>query len=246
MTIESFYYTNRSEKFRAADSSESEGRIPLKTKQKLVSEFRRAAIIDAARTVFARRGFAQGIIDEIAKEAGIAKGTVYLYFRSKTEIYNAVLDHDMKILKSGTLRRIDAAATIEEKIGAFILARIENAEARREFFRIMDSAQGNLAITRRQYREFLREPVERLAAAIEEAARRGQIRPLPAEKTAWMVADMTRGTIQRRLLEQRASPPGEDAAILFDFIWASLANGAEREPARRGVAVIRRVTGTAV
>ncbi|MGC9159169.1 MAG: TetR/AcrR family transcriptional regulator [Terracidiphilus sp.] len=214
----------------------------MKSKQKLVSEFRRAAIIDAARTVFARRGFAQGIIDEIAREAGIAKGTVYLYFRSKSEIYKAVLDQDMKALIKGTLRRIDAAATLDEKIAAFILARIENAEARREFFRIMDSAQGNLMMTRHQYREFLREPVERLAAAIEQSAGRGEIRPIAAEKAAWIVADATRGTIQRRLLEQNRPPPGEDAAFLFDFIWASLVNQEEREPSRRGAAVIERIT----
>jgi TetR/AcrR family fatty acid metabolism transcriptional regulator len=183
----------------------------MKTKQKLVSEFRRAAIVDAARTVFARRGFAQGIIDEIAREAGIAKGTVYLYFRSKSEIYKAVLDHDMKLLTKGTLRRIDAATTLKEKIAAFTLARIENAERRKEFFRIMDSAQGNLSITRGQFREFLREPVHRLASAIEDAVRRGEIRPVPAEKTAWIIADITRGTIQRRLLEQSESPPSEDS-----------------------------------
>jgi AcrR family transcriptional regulator len=196
----------------------------MKSKQKIVSEFRRTEIIDAARTVFARRGFAQGILDEIAKEAGIAKGTVYLYFRSKTEIYKAVLDRDMKILKAGTLQRIDAAATLREKIGAFTLARIENAEERKEFFRIMDSAQGNLSLTRSQYREFLREPVLRLTAAIEDAVRRGEIFPLPAEKAAWLVADMTRGTIQRRLMGQNGGTPLQDSEFLSNFIWTALTN----------------------
>ena len=81
----------------------------MKTKQQVVSEFRRTEIVDAARTVFARRGFASGIMDEIAKEAGVAKGTLYLYFRSKTEIYKAVLDHDMRALKKNTLDRIEEA-----------------------------------------------------------------------------------------------------------------------------------------
>ena len=43
----------------------------MKSKQQVVSEFRRTEIVDAARSVFARRGFAQGIMDEIAKEAGV-------------------------------------------------------------------------------------------------------------------------------------------------------------------------------
>lgn len=64
---------------------ERKTRSAMKTKQQVVSEFRRTAIVDAARTVFARKGFARGIMDEIANEAKMAKGTVYLYFRSKKE-----------------------------------------------------------------------------------------------------------------------------------------------------------------
>ena len=195
----------------------------MKSKRKVVSEFRRAEIVDAARSVFARRGFARGIMDEIAKEAGIAKGTIYLYFRSKTEVYKAVLDRDMKALKKSTLERIDAAHGLRNKIGAFTVARIEYAEAGKEFFRIMDSEQGKIALTRSEYRDWLRQPVQRLAAAIEKAARRGEIRPVPAEKVAWIVADMTRGTIQRRLLGQSDAQPGEDSAFLLEFVWASLA-----------------------
>ena len=195
----------------------------MKTKQQVVSEFRRTEIIDAARTVFARRGFAQGIMDEIAKEAGVAKGTLYLYFRSKTEIYKAVLDHDMKALKASTLDRIDAAKSLKEKIRTFALARIERAEANKEFFRIMDSEGSALTYTRSQYRDWLREPVQRLAAAMEKAAEQGKIRQVDAEKTAWLIADMTRGTIQRRLLSQSESAPAADADFLLNFIWASLA-----------------------
>jgi len=195
----------------------------MKTKQQVVSEFRRTEIVDAARTVFARRGFAQGIMDEIAKEAGVAKGTLYLYFRSKTEIYKAVLDHDMKTLKASTLDRIDAAKSLKEKLRTFALARIERAEANKEFFRIMDSEGSALTYTRSQYRDWLREPVQRLAAAMEKAAEQGKIRQVDAEKTAWLIADMTRGTIQRRLLSQSESAPAADADFLLNFIWASLA-----------------------
>jgi AcrR family transcriptional regulator len=193
----------------------------MKTKQELVSEFRRAEIIDAARTVFARKGFSSGILDEIAREAGIAKGTVYLYFRSKQEIYKAVLDHDMAFLKNSTLQRIDAAPTLRDKIREFTLVRLENAEARREFFQIMDNASENLALTRSQYRDWLREPVRRLATALEEAVARGEIRELPARKIAWFIADMTRGTIQRRLMGRQRTP-AEDSDLLLDFIWRAL------------------------
>ena len=194
----------------------------MKTKQQVVSEFRRTEIIDAARSVFARKGFVLGIMDAIAKEAGLAKGTVYLYFRSKEEIYRAVLDHDMESLKGGTVERIDAANNLKDKIRAFTLARLENAEARKEFFRIMDTESGGLALTRSQYRRWLREPVLLLASAIEDASRRGEIRCVPSEKVAWIIADMTRGTIQRRLQGQSDTLPREDSEFLLSFIWEAL------------------------
>jgi hypothetical protein len=128
----------------------------------------------------------------------------------------------MKAVQKSTLERIDAAKGLKEKIRAFALARIENADAQKEFFQIMDSEQKNLSMTRSQYREFLRDPVLRLAAALEEAARRGEIRRMPAEKIAWFIADMTRGTIQRRLMGHGDTLP-RDTDLLLDFIWSSLA-----------------------
>jgi AcrR family transcriptional regulator len=194
----------------------------MKTKQQVVSEFRRTEIMNAARSIFARKGFARGIINEIAQEAGLAKGTVYLYFASKKDLYRAVLDYDMEFLTRATLERIDAATDLEEKIKAFVLVRLENADANREFFKIMDTEPGGISFTRSQYRNWLREPVLHLTSAIETASRQGQIRPVPAERTAWAIADMTRGAIQRRLLGAANSPPGEDAEFLVEFAWAAL------------------------
>jgi TetR/AcrR family fatty acid metabolism transcriptional regulator len=200
----------------------------MKTKRQVVSEFRCREIVDAARSVFARKGFAHGIMDAIAKEAGIAKGTIYLYFRSKKEIYRAVLGHDMEFLNKGTVERIDAAKDLKDKIRAFTLVRLENAEARKEFFRIMDTESGSLSFTRSQYRDWLREPVLRLASAIKDASERGEIGRVPAEKVAWIIADMTRGTIQRRLLGQTHSLPSEDSEFLLSFIWAALTSKSTR------------------
>jgi AcrR family transcriptional regulator len=194
----------------------------MKTKQQLVSEFRRSEILDAARKVFARKGFADGIVDDIASEAGLAKGTIYLYFRSKKDVYMALLQHDMEALKTGTVQRIHAATGTKEKIRAFVLARLENAETNREFFRISDSQQAGVSFTRSQYRDWLKEPVMHLAAAIEAAQHRGELRKTPAEKVAWAVADMARGAILRRLVGQATNSVAEEADFLVDLTWAAL------------------------
>ena len=53
---------------------------------------RRAAILDGARTVFLREGFAQGSMDAVAAEAGVGKQTIYRHFRSKEALVEALVE----------------------------------------------------------------------------------------------------------------------------------------------------------
>jgi AcrR family transcriptional regulator len=204
-----------------------------RSKQQIVTEFRRREILNAARKVFARKGFADGVVDDIAAEAGIAKGTIYLYFPSKKDIFYAVLQNDMESLKAGMLGRMDAAPSLRQKIVEFVLARLENAEANREFFRIMDTQPANLSFTRSQYREWLLEPVRHLAVAIETEAKAGEVNSIIAEKIAWAVADLSRGSIVRRLLGSRDTPLTEEAEFIADLVWASLRPASKIQPKKQ-------------
>ena len=109
---------------------------PTRSKKQVVSEFRQSEIITAARKVFAEKGYINTTVDEIAAVAALAKGTIYLYFESKEQIYNAVLANDLETLRL-TIEKIAAAGTALEKISAYINARFEYCEQRRDFFRMM-------------------------------------------------------------------------------------------------------------
>src|SRR3954462_3521583 len=56
---------------------------------------KRRAILRAAIKVFARKGYFNSKVADIAGEAGIADGTVYLYFKSKDEILHSIFDRAM-------------------------------------------------------------------------------------------------------------------------------------------------------
>jgi AcrR family transcriptional regulator len=62
---------------------------------KVVAGYRdqaRLRIADAARVVFARKGFANATMDDVAKEVGVSKGALYLYFRTKADLLIHVHD----------------------------------------------------------------------------------------------------------------------------------------------------------
>ena len=64
---------------------------------------KRGRLLAAASGVFARRGFRGATIDEIAAAAGVAKGTVYLYFASKEDLFFALFEHMTQRALAATL-----------------------------------------------------------------------------------------------------------------------------------------------
>jgi AcrR family transcriptional regulator len=195
----------------------------IKTKKQVVSEFRQSEIIEAARKVFAEKGYIAATVDEIAALAALAKGTIYVYFNSKEQIYNAVLENDLDALRTLTLEKIAAAETAREKIAAYVNARFKYCEERRDFFRIMYiEPSGSPVLSKAKAREWLREPVRQLTAAIENAIAKKQINAWPAETLAWTVADLTSGALQRRLSDMPTTTARQDADFLIKFIDAAL------------------------
>src|SRR5436305_2226328 len=68
--------------------------MPKKTDpiQTVLADARRNQILDAATNVFAEKGFHDATIRQVAKRAGIADGTIYLYFKSKDDLLLGILD----------------------------------------------------------------------------------------------------------------------------------------------------------
>ena len=62
-----------------------------KQKKELITEYRRKQILDAALAVFSRKGYGEATIPDIAREAGIAVGTIYNYYPSKRDLLVSVL-----------------------------------------------------------------------------------------------------------------------------------------------------------
>ena len=61
---------------------------------------KRARILDAAVKVFAERGYFSSTVAEIARAAGVADGTIYLYFKSKDDLLLRLFDEKMTQLRA--------------------------------------------------------------------------------------------------------------------------------------------------
>ena len=86
----------------------------------LLKERRRYEIIEAAIKVFGKHGFYQGKVGEIAKEAGIGKGTVYEYFGSKKEIFQHMFMYMFEMYVKGGEEVVLRKKTIRDKLIALL------------------------------------------------------------------------------------------------------------------------------
>lgn len=80
---------------------------------------KRQRILRAAVKVFARRGFYNAKISEIARDAGVADGTIYLYFKGKDDILISVFEESVGEIIRDFRAHLDAIENPTEQIKAF-------------------------------------------------------------------------------------------------------------------------------
>ena len=68
-------------------------------KRELTKQNNREAILDAARTVFADLGYGATSVRDIIRKTGLASGTFYNYFKSKEEVFEALMDEGMRRIR---------------------------------------------------------------------------------------------------------------------------------------------------
>ena len=139
---------------------------------------KRAAILEAALRLFGQYGYKRTSIDDIAAEADIAKGSVYLVFASKEEIFRALCEDIVRRVEAEAVRARDSDASLPDRILGILQAKFgfyfETVRNSPHAAELMDSknrlSAGLFEKSDRRYQRILRD-------AIEAAAARGEIAP---------------------------------------------------------------------
>lgn len=155
---------------------------------------KRDRILSAAERIFARHGFFTARVSEIAKEAGVADGTIYLYFKSKDDLLISLFEHRMKQVND-VLRATVAAtagAAPSEQLRALIrtylkLVHDEPAAAEVLTIELRQSSKFMKEYANPQFADFLR----LLGGVIAAGQERGELDAgIPAHVAARMIFGM--------------------------------------------------------
>ena len=111
---------------------------------------KRHLIIEAAVKVFAEKGFFGARVSEIAEEAGVADGTIYLYFRSKDDLLISLFEEKMEGILTALHRTLDEHARPEDKLRCYIVEHLRLVAEQPQLMQV-------LTIELRQSARFIKE-----------------------------------------------------------------------------------------
>jgi AcrR family transcriptional regulator len=179
-------------------------------------------ILRAAVAVFSRRGYRATLVDEIAQEAGVAKGTLYLYFSSKEQMYLEAFQDNVQKLHQLTLDRMEEAHSTWEKIRAFVTVRLETAETHKDFFRIYLSEFVGTLMGRGEWSEQLKATLRResdlLGDVFRKGIKAGEVRDVPVEQLVSMLRYTVGGIVTSRVAEIRFTEAQLDPDLIVELL----------------------------
>ena len=207
---------------------------------------KRERILDAAEKVFAERGFFAAKVADVAREAGVADGTIYLYFKNKDDLLVSLFEARMEVVNRTLAEAVASAPSPRAQLAAFVHAYLELVAAQ-------PTAAEVLTIELRQSTKFMREYhahgfgelLRLLAGVIARGQQAGELSTaVPATHAARMIFGVLdelalawllgRGAGARSTRKQQ--PPAADGkhfdlASAADWVGALITSGLERRSA---------------
>jgi AcrR family transcriptional regulator len=182
------------------------------------AEDRPREICAAALEVFAEKGFAAARLDEIAKRAGVSKGTLYLYFKDKEELFRAVV-RDTVAPNIEAVRAATLAADLPfDQVARLFLARFAEMTSRLPVGAVAKMVIGESRnfpeLAKVWHDQVASRALAMLATLIQEAQDRGEVRPGDPRLHAFsLVGPMLMGVLWRETLEPAGGAPLDLTAL---------------------------------
>jgi TetR/AcrR family fatty acid metabolism transcriptional regulator len=200
---------------------------PKTTKKEIVTAFRTREILAAARKLLERRGPEAMTMEEIAADAGVAKGTLYLYFQSKDDLIQALITRVGENILQDVEASLEAPGTPPEKLIRMVSVLLEYLNRERLLFPIYarellrgegESREG----FRRNYQELEERFVTLMTGLFAEGIAAGQFIPANPRLLTFLIRGLVRATGYYQKAEGQADAAQEALPVILTLISSGL------------------------
>jgi len=173
---------------------------------------KRRQILSGASKVFMDLGFDGASMGEIARAAGVSKGTLYVYFADKSRLFEAIVEQEMLDQKKVDFNfdpQRDVATTLRQFGQAYIklLCRPGGGSAIRT---VMSIAERMPDVGRKYYEHVLENTINRLAAYLEVRVKKNEVAIPDCQLAASQFMNMCQASLFLPFIFQAAPPPSQE------------------------------------
>jgi len=188
---------------------------------------KRAAILRAAIRVFAHNGYFNSKVADIAREAGVADGTVYLYFKSKEEILHSIFNRGMEEAIADGRKQLKGISDAREKLRRIALLHLERLGADRDLAVVFQvELRGSTKFMEEFSAAGFAEYLSLIRSTIEEGQRAGLFRP---QLNAKLLAKILFGALDEMATNWILSKRRYKLAPMADQVLDIFLNGVSTE-----------------
>lgn len=187
-------------------------------RKKRMAEFIRRDILESAVAVLLDQGFTKFTMDRVAENAGMAKGTVYIYYKNKQALLDAALDFAYEPLQQELHRIIRAEgepfSKLEQWIRACLVHTEENKSLLRQLRTVLFATMDHRISEKASWYWTL---AGMLGTVLEEAAASGKIRPVNYVKVSALFIDSINSLMIHRIFSKVEETIEQDVEALLDL-----------------------------
>jgi len=187
-------------------------------RRRMLQAFTKKDILKAAIRILTTGGMQGLTMDRVAAEAGVAKGTLYLHFKNKKQIYDDAINESMVPLLEELNAVAESDRAPDEKLRELSHCYVTFFTTHQELYRVILYDRQRAHDTPRRYSSSrYRNYVKRIAAIIDEGIASDLFRPLDSNKLAAMFIEANVAVVIQRLLSDTSISIEDDVSLVVEL-----------------------------
>ena len=204
---------------------------PKSDRKQLFNQITRKAIQEAVVNLVTRTGTRKVTMDQVAAEAGMSKGCLYIHFRSKKELLESVKTASFKPLGDQVQEVLKGSLSPNQKIESIVYQLFSYFDENRGLFRfLLEEREIAQSQAMRQKNSRYRNFVERIAKVLDDGVATGMFRHMDSKKVASIFIEAMIAMTARRLLEESPGPLDEDVRLLIQVLFQGITLMSDPQP----------------
>ena len=188
----------------------------------------RRQILEGAQIVFLRMGFDAASMNDITREAGVSKGTIYVYFNSKEDLFVALCEHYRDTMFRDLIEKLDKGFNSRQQLidfGIALVTLITSSTAVRAQRIVLGVSERKPELAARFYERGPKRSLVLMAEYLKDMIGKGELAPFDPEKMAYQLSDLfLSGLYRPRLFGALPEPPSAETIrnnveLAIDFLY---------------------------